>query len=50
MRAYKVTIEPFVVTTTSAERIEQEVRDFLEHELMISEEPDSPVVIKIEPQ
>jgi len=49
MRAYKVTIQPFVVTTTSKERIEQEVRDFLEHELMVSEEPDTPTGIKIEP-
>ena len=47
MKAYKVEIKPFVVTSTSKERIEQEIRAFLEEELMYAEEPDSPVEIKI---
>ncbi len=48
LKAYKVTIEPFIVTSTSKERIEQEIRDFFRDELYVEEEPDSPVKITIQ--
>lgn len=48
LKPIKVTISSFVVVTTSKERLEQEIRDFLEQEIMYSEEPDSPVEIKLE--
>lgn len=39
-KPYKITIAPFIVTSTSKERLEQEIRDFLEHELFVEIPPD----------
>lgn len=51
LNTYKVTIAPFIVSSTSKERIEQEIRDFFENELYLEVPPDdSKTEITIEQQ